>query len=265
MRRVIFFIAAVLTAAAALWSCQPEESRTSASVLKPVTIGEVVIPSSGGTSAFIYMIENPVEGGELSLEVPGDAYSHFGTLDSDTEYKPFAVGIYSETGKFATDVFFGETFRTKVMTYADVHVTFDAENYYDGTDVASMYPVYYEAVGMAVLPVSVSTQGNAVNYYYHMFEGDLSDPDYISDERITDELFPKGIENDPYYVFLGYWGETVTLLGVAEDEAGNFGPVTRQVITFDRSGVSDITGFKPESVRGAAPEKIAPEVGLYRR
>lgn len=73
MRRVIFFIAAVLTAAAALWSCQPEESRTSASVLKPVTIGEVVIPSSGGTSAFIYMIENPVEGGELSLEVPGDA------------------------------------------------------------------------------------------------------------------------------------------------------------------------------------------------
>ena len=195
----------------------------------------------------------------------GDAYSHFGTLDSDTEYKPFAVGIYSETGKFATDVFFGETFRTKVMTYADVHVTFDAENYYDGTDVASMYPVYYEAVGMAVLPVSVSTQGNAVNYYYHMFEGDLSDPDYISDERITDELFPKGIENDPYYVFLGYWGETVTLLGVAEDEAGNFGPVTRQVITFDRSGVSDITGFKPESVRGAAPEKIAPEVGLYRR
>lgn len=195
----------------------------------------------------------------------GDAYSHFGTLDSDTEYKPFAVGIYSETGKFATDVFFGETFRTKVMTYADVHVTFDAGNYYDGTDVASMYPVYYEAVGMAVLPVSVSTQGDAVNYYYHMFEGDLSDPDYISDERITDELFPKGIKNDPYYVFLGYWGETVTLLGVAEDEAGNFGTVTRQVITFDRSGVSDITGFKPESVRGAVPEKIAPEVGLYRR
>lgn len=98
-----------------------------------------------------------------------------------------------------------------------------------------------------------------------MFEGDLSDPDYISDERITDELFPKGIKNDPYYVFLGYWGETVTLLGVAEDEAGNFGTVTRQVITFDRSGVSDITGFKPESVRGAVPEKIAPEVGLYRR
>lgn len=66
-------------------------------------------------------------------------------------------------------------------------------------------------------------------------------------------------------MFLGYWGETVTLLGVAEDEAGNFGTVTGQVITFDRSGVSDITGFKPESVRGAVPEKIAPELGLYRR
>ena len=55
------------------------------------------------------------------------------------------------------------------------------------------------------------------------------------------------------------------LTAAAADEAGNFGTVTRQVITFDRSGVSDITGFKPESVRGAVPEKIAPEVGLYRR
>lgn len=196
------------------------------------------------------------------VSVTGPAMSGFSTLDSDTEYKPFAVGIYPETGEFATEVFFGDVFRTKVLTFADVHVTISAEDYYDGTEVASMYPVYYEAAGMAVLPVSVSADEGSVHYYYHMFAGDMSDPALVSDERVTDELYSQGIMDDPYYIFYGYWNETVTLMGVAEDADGNFGPVTRKVMTFSRDGISDISGFRPEEA-GMAPRNMSP-VKMFR-
>lgn len=199
------------------------------------------------------------------VTLTGEASSTFRTLDSDTEYKPFAVGVYGETGEFATDIFFGETFRTEVIIPADVYIELSVDEYYDGDEVAGKYPVYSDAAGLAVLPVKVKVSEGTVNYYYHIFEGDCSDTDVLSDERIIDELYPNGVMNEPEYVLYSPWGTVATLLGVAEDADGNFGPVFRQVVCFTKDGASPVDGFNPASVRPSSGNPDMKEAVPVRR
>lgn len=189
------------------------------------------------------------------MTLTGVASSTFRTLDSDTEYKPFAVGIYPETGEFATEVFFGETFRTEVIIPADVYVELHVDEYYDGSEIADLYPVYSDAYGMALVPVDVTVSEGTENYYYYIFEGDCSDTDYISDERVIDELYPSGVMNQPSFVFYSYWGQTVTFMGVAEDASGQFGPVYRKVMRFTKDGALPAEDFDPTRSAAPVPDK----------
>lgn len=196
------------------------------------------------------------------LTTTGESSSTFKTLDSDTEYKPFAVGVYAETGELATEIYFGDIFRTEILVPADVHIDLNVDEYYDGDEVAEKYPALGDAAGYAVVPVSTEVSDGTANYYYHIFEGDCSDTDYLSDERIIDELYPRGVKNEPEYVFYAPWNTVITLMGVAEDAEGNFGPVTRIVLNFSKGGVSPVDGFNPYGVTATASRTVTevPEV-----
>lgn len=170
------------------------------------------------------------------------------------EYRALAVGIEEETGSYATAVSTGEVFRTEDPVISEATVTLEADRYFDGDELMDVYPDY-DVPGRAVIPVKAIPSEDADHYYYHLFQGDLTDETLYPNELIVLNLIQGGI-SEPFAVVSCDFGATVTLLGIARDKDGNFGKAFRKKMTVTKDGVSDVSEFPAAgstAVRKAAP------------
>lgn len=174
----------------------------------------------------------------------------YDNLYSNSSYRPYAFGVDESTGERITDIYFGESFMTLPPEYSNTSIELEYGPYYDGYQVAMLYPQFANASGSAILPVDVKVSGvNAQFYYYNVYKGDLTDVDEYPDERILEVLPFYGIQDEPSHDFILRYDEVVTIVGVVMDTDGLFSRMFREKVIPTQSGVSPADEFNPADYR----------------
>lgn len=195
------------------------------------------------------------------MSVRGIQEAEYTKLYAGTEYKVAAIGVYPETGEYATDVLFSESVRTESRIMSDVTIDLVSDKYFDGDEVVAQYPEYSAGKGMAVVPVKVNVTGDVEKYYYHIFLNDITDPTLHPDDAIINALTTQGGITIPETIFYCEYNKPVTIVGVAKGKDGNYGNVYRKCITFSKDGCSDVSEFvAPEKPEQTAPVRFSVDI-----
>lgn len=157
-------------------------------------------------------------------------------------------------GKATTGLFSVE-FTTEDGIPADISILVEHDRYFDGTQIAELYPDdYADAYGLAVLPLTVTTQGEpAERVLYYIYEGDLTSDFILPDNEAIAALLRDGISQESVSFFLPYDDES-TLLAFAIGADGNYSPVYREKIVLTEEGVSPVEDFRPFALTRSAME-----------
>lgn len=187
-----------------------------------------------------------------SVETVADAMRFMGSrgtrsfsdegLESGKDYRIGTVGIYDTNGDFATDVIFSDIITTEVRTVSDVEITVDYDKYFDGTELSKLYPEMRDAIGFAVVPLKATVSGDVKNIYYYLYSGNYADASAYPDDFVIEDLKSYG-PCPAEHLFICYFDVDNTIIAVAEDSEGNFGPVFRKVINLDYNGSSPADEF----------------------
>lgn len=170
----------------------------------------------------------------------GTVNASYKNLASNMEYRLYAIGIYDETGEFATDVIFSDTFKTLEETETALRMNveykyYEADDLVEYTDRAERYPGY-----IALRMKADFTGGAYGNFRYTCYEGNFMDPDVTSDDVVIENLNNSGQNVLECVIFYPNRDSQHTILGYAEDLNGNMAPVFRKLIeSFPEEGLSD--------------------------
>lgn len=169
-------------------------------------------------------------------------------LSPETPYIIFAFGYYG--GVATTDITTARFTTTEAIT-ADVSIECLIDEYYDGSELAAMDDDFNTYIGYAVIPIRVEEHGDISTYYYQFSSGDYTDPAKWSDNDAINSLLQYGVSAPRVFAlpFESYF----TLFSFAVDQEGNFGPLTRTLYRFDRSGVSPAEEFDPSVIQYSSP------------
>lgn len=156
----------------------------------------------------------------------GDVAVDAAELEDETGYTIYAFGYV--IGKVNTGLF-SASFTTKSAVPADIEIVVEHSKYFDGTQVEELYPEDYSgASGLAVLPITVNTEGDpAEKYFDYIYEGDLTSDIIFTDKEAIAALFEDGISESPVSFFLPYYDES-TLLAFVVGTDGNYSKVYRE-------------------------------------
>lgn len=113
-----------------------------------------------------------------------------------------------------------------------------------------------------MLAVQVEPTADAAHWYLYSFLGDLRES---SDRSVINNLVMVGepAKDQTEMLIICFWGEN-TICGVAQDEAGNYGPILREVVDLTKEGASAV----PSELRTAsvkAPRRLSEHSGSVRR
>lgn len=191
---------------------------------------------------------------------PTDTYGRIGNqqgnvtyLEPGKEYLAFAFGCEAAT---PTTPLFKAFFNSKEAYVGEVEFELQFDKYYDGTELENLYPSNFAgASGYAVLPVIPYTL-NGSGYYYHIYDGDCTDPEEYPDEMVIENLKVSGV-TEGYAEYLIPYNTTRTALGVAYDAEYNFGKVFRKIIYCTEDGALPGSEYGKSSVApaGSAPDR----------
>lgn len=179
----------------------------------------------------------------------GTGNRSYTTLMSNTEYTPFAFGVNETTGEIASEVQFGETFRTKEAQQSTSTIKIGHDKYFDADELADKYPGEYDdfaGQGLYCMPMKVETTGDVKTTYFTVFSQDLLDETEFTDELLINNLVDqgKGSTRSEVHYFLPY-DTDLTIVAVAEDNAGNYSKVYRELVNCSKSGTSPVDEFVP--------------------
>jgi hypothetical protein len=171
----------------------------------------------------------------------GVSDSYLSQLHPSTDYKVVVVPMdeneYLYTGSMRV---VGE-FTTGEAVVADITITAGFDAYYDGDEVSALEPDYLSNYqGYAILPMSVSIEGEYSRFLYTIFnyvEG-LENPAVYSDDVLLDTLYEVGAYWTPAY-FRGEWDKDLMIAAVAFDMEGNPSPIYRHKFILTREGAGD--------------------------
>ena len=179
---------------------------------------------------------------ELSL---GDDSANAWDLYPATEYKVGAVIMDYDTGEFLSDVIFSEPFTTLEKVYADIEFNFNYGAYYDIGELVNAGQNQYEPLlkeGNAIMPISLSVEGNCSAFYYDIYANDLMDT-----ETYPDEIFYAGLEgagcSREKSNFVVKYDTSMTLVAMAYDYEGNVTQLYRDLLFFTKDGASPVRDF----------------------
>lgn len=169
----------------------------------------------------------------------------FHTLDPETDYRVYAVGIDEKTGEFNTEVFFTDIITTPAEQVSEAHIEISVDTYFDGYDLIEAYPEEFgDADGWAVLPLEVTTHGDVVDYWYDVYTGDLTDTTEIPDMGLIIDLQEYGKQNTPITMSYCYFNEDLTLVYFSKDSNDNNSPVTRVKFKMTPEGCASVEDFE---------------------
>lgn len=171
-------------------------------------------------------------------------------LAPNTEYKVAAVVMDEMSGEFLADVIFSEPFMTGEENYADITITASFDKFYNGDD---LYDINNDAgaqyKGYAIVPVSISIDGEYSSYYYTIFDyvTGLENPEKYPDPVLYETLVYYGVNYTEKVNFRAPWNKAVVVAAMAIDKEGRYSRVFRQKYTFKKQYASDIEEFFTKS------------------
>lgn len=164
-------------------------------------------------------------------------------LAPETEYKVAAVVMDDETGAFLADVVFSEPFSTTEADYADITITASFDKFYNGDDLYELNPdAGAQFKGYAMVPVTVSIDGDYKSYYYTMIDyvTGLENPEVYPDAALYETLVYYGVYYSETVNFRAPWNKAVMIAAMAIDNEGRYSRVYRQKYTFRKYNASPI-------------------------
>ena len=143
-------------------------------------------------------------------------------LSPESTYSFIVLPIDENSGEFSGSVLSSEPFTTPKAEVSSSYISF-------------VKGETYEQDSYAMLPLSVEKHGDVQEYWYCIYEGDLSDTDKIPDSMIKEYLIEEdGFRNEPSQTIACEYNTTYTLVAVCYDSMDNWSPVSREVLKFTK-------------------------------
>lgn len=165
-------------------------------------------------------------------------------LAPETQYKVAAVVMSDKTGEFLADVIFSEPFSTGEENYSDITITATVDKFYKGDDLYDINPnAGAQYKGYAMVPVSISIDGEYSSYYYTIFEyvTGLEKPELYPDAALYQTLVYYGVNYATSVNFRAPWDKAVVIAALAIDKEGRYSRVYRKKYTFRKYNASPIS------------------------
>lgn len=158
----------------------------------------------------------------------------------ETEYVQWAVPV-DQDGNPTAEFSVSEVFKTPAEEKSDASLSLVSYRVFDGTELAALYPSEFKsAKGYAVVELIVEPSESAAKWWSYIALDDLTDR--------TEQVIIKNILQAPtqegatkQYV-VSFWG-TNTIMGVAQDAEGKYGPLLLEVIHLDQNNVTPGTAL----------------------
>ncbi len=180
-------------------------------------------------------------------------------LAPETEYQVAAVVMDEDTGEFLGDVYFGGPFKTLEADYADISITASFDKFYDGDDLYELNPdAGAQYKGYAMVPVTISIDGDYKSYYYTMIDyvTGLEDPEIYPDATLYETLVYYGVYYAETVNFRAPWNKAVLIAAMAIDDEGRYSRVYRYKHTFKKYEASDIEDLFTKSSNPVVSVKV---------
>lgn len=182
-----------------------------------------------GTRARVVDLISTMESQQFSIR-----YDHV------TEYMQWAVPV-DQNGNPTASFSFSSPFMTPEEAISDAAINIVDFKYYDGTELAALYPELSMAKGYAVVDLTVEPSSSAAHWWSYVALEDLTDR---SRQVIINNLLMAPCEPDSFrQLVVAYWGES-TIMGVAQDADGVYGPLLLEVIDLNKDGASPASEFQ---------------------
>lgn len=165
-------------------------------------------------------------------------------LAPETQYKVAAVVMDPRNGGFLADVIFSEPFSTGEENYSDITITATFDKFYKGDDLYDINPnAGAQYRGYAMVPVTVTIDGEYSSYYYTIFEyvTGLENPDKYPDSALYQTLVYYGVNYATSVNFRAPWDKAVVIAALAIDKEGRYSRVYRKKYTFRKYNASPIS------------------------
>lgn len=107
----------------------------------------------------------------------------------ETDYKIGVVIMDYDTAEFITDMIFSDVFTTDAMDYADVSISVEWDEYWDGEALFEYgYSQFEGCDNEAVVPMSVNIEGEYEAFYFAVYNRDLTDEITFPDDMFYEDL-----------------------------------------------------------------------------
>lgn len=161
----------------------------------------------------------------------------------ETDYKIGVVIMDYETAEFITDMVFSEVFTTEAMQYADINISVEWSDYWDGEALFNYgYSQFEGCDNEAILPVSVNIEGDYDEYYFAIYSRDLTDEQTLPDEMFYDDL-NQGYSIKSMIVSVPFDTE-MTIVAVAYDAMFMPSKLFRKLIYLTKEGATPVEEFE---------------------
>ena len=147
------------------------------------------------------------------------------------------MAIDDATGEFAGEISFSEVFVTPKAVVADVKATVEFDKYYDCYELSQLDPSFPPAP-FALVPLKLKIEGEAAGFYYYAFEEDMTDTEKYPDIKVINQLLSYGESSEMSFDYQSFYDTDLTVVAVAVDADGNYGPVFRRKIYVTKENVS---------------------------
>lgn len=175
-------------------------------------------------------------------------------LRPETDYKIGVVIMDYDTAEFITDVVFSDVFTTKAMEYADINISVEWSEYWDGKALFEYgYSQFEGCENEAIVPMSVNIEGEYEEFYFAVYNRDLSDENTFPDDMFYEDL---NVGYTLKNIILSVPMDTeMTVVAVAYDAMFMPSKLFRKVIYLTEDGASEPETFK---AYGGEPSALAP-------
>lgn len=174
---------------------------------------------------------------EMYLKTRGNKTRTFTNLVPQKDYKVYAMQL-SKSWDFTYPISFSDICTTPEAVTADCTIEIRYDKFWDGEELAQLYPDFAQFRQYAVLPAEVVTQGEVASFKYAFLSGDWADPSLHSDDEAIQYLFEYGFTFKKNTFFVT-WDYEFAIIAVAVDNDGNYSKVFRKSGILSKEDASD--------------------------
>jgi hypothetical protein len=139
---------------------------------------------------------------------------------------------------------FSEPFTTSEVEYADVDITIEFGPYYDLQELVDAGFSEFESKldeADAILPTEAVIEGDYSEFYYAIYNRDLTDTEEYPDDLFYEDLYYGSTFMST--TFLVEYDKQMTMVAVALDKNYNYGKLFRKTFYLTREGAYDVSGY----------------------